>query len=400
MATSISALNAATNLEIQKTQTTLLAGANKLSTGKNINSAVDNPSGYAIATGLAVQAAATNAATQNVQTAFNASQVAAGGVSQVSGILSQLNGLAIQASNDFLSPTDRAALQTSANQLVAQANTVAQSANFNGIPLLNGSIAGPQAGTPAVARVTNNDALVSGGNVITQVAAANPNFQNPNGPAQGFGGNATTNSTIQVQIINNNGQVEAVAKVVDNATGQILTSAPVGAGGTITGFENVNIKVGNITAQDVGQTATVQIAQATPANTQNSALTVQAGANEGNTTNVAAPGVSSAQLQISNINLSTTLNATNAQGQITNAIQTLGLAQTQLGAQQVALQNQANNNQIYANNLTASQSSIQDLNYGQATSAQTLTQLQSQINVALTAHNNVLAGAVLGLFQH
>jgi flagellin len=399
MATSISALNAATNLELQKTQTNLLAGANKLSTGKNINSAADNPSGYAIATNLAVQAASTNAATQNVQTAFNASQVASGAVSQVSGILSQLNNLAIQGSNDFLSSTDRAALQTTANQLVAQANTISQSVNFNGQQLLNGSIAGAQAGKPAVATVTNNDALVSGGNVITQVAAANANFQNPNGAAQGFGGNATTNSTIQVQIVNNNGQAAAVASVVNNATGQVLTSAPVAAGGTISGFQNVNIRVGNITTQDVGQTATIQIAQATPPNTQNNALTVQAGSNEGNTTNVSAPGVSSAQLQISNINLSTTLNATNAQGQINNAIQTLGNAQAQLGAQQVALQYQANNNQIYANNLTASQSSIQDLNYGQATTSQTLSQLQSQINVALTAHNNVVAGAVLGLFN-
>ncbi|HVA27853.1 MAG TPA: flagellin [Candidatus Baltobacteraceae bacterium] len=397
---SITALNAGSNLAIGRTQANLLDTSNKLSTGKRINTAADDPSGYAIATGLAVQAASTDAATQNVQNAFNASQVAAGALQQVSGILSQLNTLAIQGSNDFLSSTDRAALQTQANQLVAQANTIAQSVNFNGQPLLNGSVAGPQAGTPAAATVTNNDALVQGtGGVVAQVTAANANFQNPNGAAQGFGGNATTNATIQIQIVNNNGQAQAVATVYNNGTGQTATSAPVSAGGTISGFENLNIKVGNITTADVGQTATIQVSQATPPNTQNSALTVQSGSGEGATTNVAIPGVSSSQLQISNINLSSSLSSTNAQGQIANAIQTLGTSQANLGAQQVALQNQVNNNDIYANNLTASQSSIQDLNYGQATTAQTLNQLQSQINVALTAHNNVLAGAVLGLFR-
>ncbi len=91
-----------------------------------------------------------------------------------------------------------------------------------------------------------------------------------------------------------------MATVLDNSTGQTATSAPVAAGGTISGFENVNIKVGNISLADVGQTATVQIAQATPPNTQNSALTVQSGSNEGATTNVNVPGVSSNTLQISN----------------------------------------------------------------------------------------------------
>ena len=396
---SISALNSGSNLAIANIQQTLLGTYNKLSTGKKINTAADDPSGYAIATQLAVQAASTNAATENVQNAFNAAQVASGALQQVSSINSQLTQLAIQGVNDFLSPTDRAALQATANQLVSQVNTIAQSVQFNGQQLLNGSLAGPQAGTPAQATVTNNDALVSGGSVITQVAAANANFQNPNGAAQGFGGNATTNSTIQIQVVNNNGQAAAVATIVNNATGQTQTTAPVAAGGVISGFENVNITVGNITTQDVGQTATIQIAQAVPANTQNNALTVQSGTNEGSTTAVAVPGVSTGTLQISNINLSSSINATNAIGQLNNAAVTLGTAQANLGAQQVALQNQANDNDIYANNLIASQSSIQDLNYGQATTTQTLNQLQNSVAFAVQAQNNTNAAAVLTLFN-
>lgn len=397
----ISTINNTPNyLAIQQNQN-LLNQFNKQSTGKRINTAADDASGYAIATSLQVQAAGVNAATQNIQNAFNATNVASGALQQVSQIASQLQNLAIQGVNDFLSPTDRAALQTQANQLVAQANTIAQSVNFNGVPLLNGSHAGAQAGSPATATVTNNDALVQGGgNVITQVAAANPNFQNANGAAQGFGGNATTNSTIQISVVaGNNGQAEAVAKVVDNATGNVITSGPVGAGGTITGFENVNIQVGNITQADIGQTATVQIQQAIAPNTQNNALQVQNNANEGALTSVNLPGVSSSTLQISNINLSSSLNATNAIGQLNNAIATLGTAQANLGAQQVALQHQINSNGLYANNLTASQSSIEDLNYGQSTTTSTLAQIQQQITLGLISHNNVLAGGVLGLFQ-
>jgi flagellin len=396
---SISTVNAQPIYQLEQTQKTLGTELNRQSTGLRVNSAADDPSGYAIATGLAVQAAAFDASAQNVQNAFNASQVASGAISQISGLTSQLRDLAVQGVNDFLSPTDRAALQTQANQLVAQINTISQSVNFNGVQLLNGSASGPQPATPAAATVTNNDALLQGGNVITQVTAANPNFQNSNGTAQGFGGNATTNSTIQIQVVNDNGQAAAVATVVDNATGQKVTSGPVAAGGTISGFENVNIQVGNITTADVGQTATIQIQQANAGTTQNNALTVQSGANEGATTQVSIPSTSSQQLQVSNINLSSSLDATNAIGQLDNAITSLGTIASNLGAQQVALQNAANANQINSLNLKASQSSIQDLNVGESVTNSTLAALRSQLNTAVVAQNNQVAGLVLGLFK-
>jgi flagellin len=394
---SITSLNNSLVNQTGQTQQSLLEQFTQLSSGKRVNSAADDAAGYAIATSLNTQAAAASTASDNIQDAYNATNVAQGALQQLTGVLQQVNNLAVQGVNSFLSPADRADLQAQSNQLIQQANTIASSVNFNGQPLLNGSLAGPQAGTPAT--VTNNDIVQNGGTVVTQVSAANANFQAPpTGAAQGFGGTSTTNSTVQVQVINNNGVAAAVATVLNNATGQTVTTAPVAAGGTITGVQNVNIKVGNISLADVGQTATVQIAQATPANSQNSALTVQSGANEGNTTNVAIPGVSSSTLQINNINLSTSLSSTQAIGQIQNALNSLTTSQAQLGAQQVALQNAAQSNASYANNLTSAASNIADENYGQGVTQSTLSQLQQQIQFALEAKNNVNAAAVLGLF--
>jgi len=125
---------------------------------------------------------------------------------------------------------------------------------------------------------------------------------------------------------------------------------------------------------------------------------VQSGANEGQTTNVAIPGVSSSTLQINNVNLSSSLSSTQAIGQIQNALNSLTTAQAQLGAQQVALQTAAQANDTYANNLTSAVSNITDENYGQGVTQSTLSQLQQQIQFALQAKNNVNASAVLGLF--
>jgi flagellin len=386
---------------LQETQRALQTSLTREATGKRLNSPVDGPAAYAIAANLQVQVAAFNEASQNVQTAFNATNVATGALSQTSDILGRLRTLAVAGVNDFLSPADRAALQAQADQLVRQANTIAQNTNFNGAPLLNGTYAGANAGSPAQATVTANVPLAQGGNLVTQVAAANANFQNPNGPAQGFGGVATTNSTIQIQIVaGNNGQPLAQVTAVDNATGRVVVQGGLYAPGqTVNGLENVAITLGQFSQNDIGQTATVQINQAVPPNTQNSALQVQSGANEGNTTGIDYGNATAASLQIAHVNLSSSVNSTNAIGQLDNAIVQLGTTQTQLGAQQVALQYQADNDNTAALNLQNAQSNLADANVGAENTNATLSQIHNQLQLAVLAQRNTQSAGVLTLFN-
>lgn len=387
--------------QITQSQSNLGVSNNRLSSGHRINNAADDPSGLAIVNALQAQVNGYDQATANVQTALNATDVAAGALSAISGGLQQLNTLAVAAANDFLSPADRNALQAQANSIVQETNFIASTTTFNGTNLLNGQYAGAQAGTPAQAQVTANAQTLSGGTLVTQVSAANANFQAPpSGAAQGFGGTSTTDSTISIQVVNNGGQAQAVATVYDNASGQSVQLAPVNSGGVITGAENVNIQLGNFTTADVGQSTTIQIAAATAPNTQSSALTVQSGANQGATTQIAFAAPSSQQLQISNIDLSSSLSATNAIGQVQNALTTLGQQQANLGAQQVSLSNAIDNNNITATNLTASAASIQDTNYGLETTNSTRNQLLVNIATSVLAQNNTQAASVLGLFTH
>src|ERR1700721_2366340 len=118
-------------IALQQTQQSLLQSFNQLSSGKRLTTPAVDPSGYAIATALQTQVYGLKPASGNVQNAFNAANVPSAGLGQIGDIATQLQTLAIQGVNDFLSPTDRAALQDQANQLVQQANTIAQSTNFN-----------------------------------------------------------------------------------------------------------------------------------------------------------------------------------------------------------------------------------------------------------------------------
>ncbi|HZZ01283.1 MAG TPA: flagellin [Candidatus Baltobacteraceae bacterium] len=385
---------------LTQSQQALQTALTRESSGKRLQSAAGGPSEFAIATALQTQVAAFNAASQNVQTAFNATDVASQALSQTSSILSQLRTLAVAGVNDFLSPTDRAALQTQANQLVAQANTIAQTTNFNGAPLLSGQFAGANAGSPAQANVVANAPLAQGGQLVTQITAANANFQNPNGPAQGFGGISTQNSTVQVEIVAGpNGQAVAKVTAVDSATGQQITlPGSFNPGATVSGLENVNVKLGTFTSGDVGQVATIQIQQAVPPNAQNSALQVQSGGDEGNVTGVTFGNASAASLQIANADLSTSANSTNSIGRLDQAIAQLGQTQTALGSQQVQLQYQVRANDTAAVNLQTAQSNLSDANVGIENTNATLSSVREQLALAVVAQRNTQSAAVLTLF--
>jgi flagellin len=385
---------------ISQTQQSIGTSFERLATGKRINSAADDPSGLAIYNQLQAQVDAYNVSSNNVQEAFNAATVAGGALQTTSDNLSRLRDLAVQASDDLLSPTQRAAIQTEANALVAETNTIAQNTTFNGTQLLNGSVAGPNAGTPAAATVANNDQIAQGGGIVTQVTAASANFQNANGAAQGFGGTSTQDSTIQIQIVNNGGVAQAVATVTDSATHQQVQSAAVSSGGVVSGFENVNVQLGNFSLADVGTTATIQISQNVAANTQNNALQVQSGPSQGDVTQVGIPAANSSTLRIANLDFSSSATATNAIGQLDNAIQQLSGVQANIGATQVSLQEDINNNNIAAVNTQSSASSIGDANVGSEVTNATKNQIEQQVALAVLAQRNTQSGAVLALFGH
>src|SRR5471032_2637704 len=127
---SISSTAAAAQSPLEQLQTQLLQSLTRASTGKRINTAADDPSGLAISQSITAQANGFDAASQNVSEANNALTVADGALQTTSDSLGALSALAVEATNDFLSPSDRANLQTVANQLVAQINTDAATSNF------------------------------------------------------------------------------------------------------------------------------------------------------------------------------------------------------------------------------------------------------------------------------
>lgn len=111
----------------------------QLSSGNQINSAADNPAGFAISQEMQQNVNGLNAAVQNAQNGISMIQTATGAMQQVGDILQTMNTLAVEASNGTQNSTDLQNLQLEWTQLSQQIDNISNQTQFNNISLFTGS---------------------------------------------------------------------------------------------------------------------------------------------------------------------------------------------------------------------------------------------------------------------
>ncbi len=153
----ILAMNAYRNYN---TNTSALAkNLEKLSSGYKINRAGDDAAGLAISEKMRAQITGLNAAQKNVKDGISLVKTAEGAMQEIQDMLNRMDYLATQSANGtYDNEVDRANLQKEVDQLKAEINRIADSANFNGIKLLDGS---REAGGAAAASKTDISFLTS-----------------------------------------------------------------------------------------------------------------------------------------------------------------------------------------------------------------------------------------------
>ena len=115
----------------------------KLSSGYKINRAGDDAAGLAISEKMRAQITGLETAQKNAKDGISLVQTAEGALTEVHDMLNRMVELATQSANGtYDNTTDRAQLQKEVDQLRTEINRIADSANFNGIQLLDGSMDG------------------------------------------------------------------------------------------------------------------------------------------------------------------------------------------------------------------------------------------------------------------
>src|SRR3954464_9578625 len=133
----VEAFNAHRNLS--GTEERLATSMERLSSGYRINRAADDAARLGISERLRAQIGGLDQAQRNVQDAVSLVQTAEGSLTEVHAMLQRIRELAVQFKNGSLSNADRTAIQSEVNMLASEIERIGQSAQFNGINLLNSS---------------------------------------------------------------------------------------------------------------------------------------------------------------------------------------------------------------------------------------------------------------------
>ena len=138
----MNALNAHRNMGINNTA----AGKSmeKLSSGLRINRAGDDAAGLAISEKMRGQIRGLTQASRNSADGISMIQTAEGALNETTNILQRMRELAVQASNDTNTTSDREEIQKEINALTEEVDRIANNTEFNTQKLLNGSKSGEE----------------------------------------------------------------------------------------------------------------------------------------------------------------------------------------------------------------------------------------------------------------
>ena len=129
-----------TNNQLLRTEDSLAASMERLSSGLKINHAKDNPSGMAISNKMQAQIDGLDQASRNSSDGTSVLETADGALNEVTQMLQRMRELAVQAANDTNSQSEKEAIQVEIDKLKEEVDRISSTTEFNTKSLLDGSL--------------------------------------------------------------------------------------------------------------------------------------------------------------------------------------------------------------------------------------------------------------------
>jgi flagellin len=365
--TNVAAMNAYRNLAV--TEGSLSKSLEKLSSGFRINRAADDAAGLAISEGLRSQVGGLKVAVRNAQDGISVVQTAEGALTEVHSILQRMRDLAVQGANDTNNSEARAAIGEEATQLQAELGRIADSTNFNGTKLLDGTA------------TTLNFQVGANGDANSRIAV---DLTTADVSAVA---DALTTQSRGVLNVNTSDVVAGDELTFGNGT---TTVAYTAVAGDVTSLGNL---VKNLNADDdFAQSFTASV-------TADGQLQVVSKA--GGTVTAASDGDGFGAVTASSgaISFASHTSAQSALTTIDDQIKTVSTARANLGAVQNRFEHTIKNLNVAVENLSASESRIRDTDMASEMVSFTKNQILSQAGTAMLAQANQASQGVLSLLR-
>ena len=322
----------------------------KLSSGYKINRAGDDAAGLAISEKMRAQITGLDKAQDNAKDGISLVQTAEGALTEVHDMLNRMYEIAEQSANGtYEDGTDRKQLQKEVDQLRSEIDRIADSSNFNGINLLDGSMEDGAALTLTVSGTIGGKAISS-----------------------------TTNLTA------------ATFKTKDTLT----------IGGKTFTFDGTTIKSSAAFKKAITD-AGFTLATKGKATGTGKALTLQIGDTSAgyNQLNVSIKDCHSAALKIDTVDIGKQKGAADSLNAIKNAINYVSDVRGTLGATQNRLDHTINNLSVMEENIQDAESTIRDTDVAEEMMSYTKNNILIQSAQAMLAQANQVPQGVLQLLQ-
>ena len=370
----------------------------KLSSGYKINRAGDDAAGLAISEKMRAQITGLDKAQDNAKDGISLVQTAEGALTEVHDMLNRMYELAEQSANGtFEDATDRTQLQKEVNQLRSEINRISDSANFNGIKLLDGKMAGYTDATNTAVKVTKGSAG----------AAMKVEFD-----LAGFAVGSKVSADGGMMSVSLGGKsydVKVTAGMIAKDFGDALIAAinvdkPKGATAGAFTATNANGKI-TLTAEnngaDAGAEAVFGTSFTTSAKEGVGGLVLQIGdtSDSWNQLYVSVKNTNAAAIGIDKLDISTQDGAAAALDTIKSAINYVSDVRGTLGATQNRLDHTINNLSVMQENIQDAESTIRDTDVADEMMAYTKNNILIQSAQAMLAQANQVPQGVLQLLQ-
>ena len=372
IANNVSALNAQKWLGVSNNG--LSKSLERLSSGFRINKAADDAAGLAVSASFRADLASYRVANRNTSEASSMLQVAEGAADQIGNMLTRLKELATQASSAN-SGQNIQRIDDENAQILLEIERIATSTEYAQTKLING--------TYGVSISTTQ-----GG-----VATAN-GYQSISGMKAKY--------TYNVAVVDTNGSAADITLTVFNDAGAevgsqtILNTTVPGAGSTSTvSFTayGVDLKID----ANVSELMSATVGDVVAANSGSDTFQVGSENQTDNQLSISLGDLSQTGLGISTVDMSSAANAQKAIDSIDAAITTLSTKRGDIGAYMNRLSYAAANLTATAENVTAAESVIRDVDMAAEMSQFTKNQILMQAGTAMLAQANMAPQAVLSL---
>ena len=378
----------------------------KLSSGYKINRAGDDAAGLAISEKMRAQITGLKAASKNVKDGVSLVKTAEGALQEVHDMLNRMDSLATQSANGtYDDAVDRKNLQKEVSALKSEINRIADSSNFNGLNLLDGSLAngakidGILGSANATFSIGQKSATVGGAAMSVTFADGKANDRGITVAATGSDITITLGTKTKetytadeiTQAVRDFGKTYAAQNAGDadkKAVGEALTTFTMKADGPVTAAAGGSLTMNKATLADGGQAG-------------KGGLTLQIGdtAATHNKLNVTIGDCHTTGLKINDVDIGTQDGAATAIQKIKDAINTVSGTRGDLGALQNRLEHTQNNLSVMTENIQDAESTIRDTDVADEMMAYTKNNILVQSAQAMLAQANQVPQGVLQLLQ-